>query len=60
MITCDWLDGSFYTTVPAPPGCGLVGHVKLAPGVEFETWKKNVVSDIVICISTQKVSTRLN
>jgi hypothetical protein len=37
MITCDGLDGSFYTTVPASPGCGLVGQVRLAPGVEFET-----------------------
>ena len=42
MITCD-LDGLFfYTTVPPPPGCGLVGQLMLAPGLgfEFEIWEK--------------------
>lgn len=41
MITGNFamMDGSIYTTVPAPPGCGLVGQVRLAPGVELETYE---------------------
>ena len=42
MITCN-LDGLFFhTTVPAPPGCGLVGQFRLAPGFgfELEIWEK--------------------
>lgn len=42
MINCD-LDGLFfYTTVPPPPGCGLVGQLMLAPGLgfEFEIWEE--------------------